>query len=182
MRLTISAMAISAIALVSAGIAQADDAPSSVFTEAIVDGAASAPLANDGKFASALAAIRKRTGDNGPVVLFARRVSKFVQQPQCGRVAYIVGQPSAHVLYTDMAGQFNICADGDPPLRMCKGQPDKLVPPTAICPDLSRPVDTPEVAAATQAAIAAGGMTPQQAAQAVRSAQTKAASSKAGVQ
>ena len=113
-------------------------------------------------------------------MIFVRRVAKFEQQPQCGRVAYIVGQPSAHVLYSDMAGQFNICADGDPPLRMCKGQPDKLVPPTAICPDLSRPVDTPEVAAAIQTAIAAGGMTPQQASQAVRRAQTKAVPTKAG--
>jgi hypothetical protein len=180
MRLTISTLAIGLSAVLTAGIARADEAPSSVFTQAIIDGAASAPLANDGKFAAAIGAIRRRTGDNGPVVLFARRVVKFEQQPQCGRVAYIIGQPSAHVFYSDMSGQFNICADGDPPLRMCSGQPDKLVPPSAICADLSRPVDTPEVDAAIKAAIAAGGMTPQQAAQTVRNAHANAATPKVG--
>jgi hypothetical protein len=181
MRLTISALTLSAMVLGTSAVAYADEGPSSVLTQAVMDGEASAPIPDDdARFASAVAMIKKRTGDAGPVMIITRRVAKFEKQPQCGRVAFIIGQPSAHVLYSDMSGELNICEDGEPPMQMCKGHPDKLVPPDSVCPDLSRPVNTPEVAAAIEAAVAAGSMTPQQLAKAVRDAQARAASSTQG--
>jgi hypothetical protein len=170
MRLTISAWTLCLLAIAMPDLAHADAAPSSVFTQAIMDGEASAPLANDGQFANAIAAIKHRTGDNGPVVIYATRVTMFQEQPHCGRVSFVIGQPSSHIAYRDMAGQFNICDDGDPPLRMCAGHPEKLVPADSICADMSKPVDTPEIAAA----VAAGGMTPEQAAKSIRAAQPHA--------
>jgi hypothetical protein len=174
MRLTASAWALHLLVIAIPNVAHADSAPSSVFTQAIMDGEARAPLANDGQFAKAIAAIKRRTGDNGPVVIYATRVTMFHQQPHCGRVSFIIGQPGSHIVYRDMAGEFNICDDGDPPLRICTGHPENLVPADSICADMSKPVDTPEVAAAIAAAIAAGGMTPEQAATTVRAAQPPA--------
>lgn len=171
MRLTLSAWGTCLIMALAPCVAHADAAPSSVFTQAIMDGEATAPLSNDGQFAKAIAAIKHRTGDSGTVVIYATRVAKFQQQPHCGRVSYVIGQPSSHTAYRDMAGQFNMCDDGSPPLRMCAGHPEKLVPYDSICADMTRPVDTPEVAAAIAAALAAGGMTPEQAAKMIRSSQ-----------
>ena len=101
-------------------------------------------------------------------MLVARRLVKFEQQPQCARVGFVIGQPSAKVLYTNMGGQLNICANGEPPQRMCKSLPSELVAPDTPCPDGSMPVDTPEVAAAIAAALAAGSLSPQKAATVVR--------------
>lgn len=168
MRLALSALAVCAFVVMTSGVAYADEGPSSVFTQALSNGSASAPLSDDGNFGKAVVAIKKRTGNSGPVVVYAQRVARFTQQPLCGRILFIIGQPSAKVMYADMSGQINICEDGEPPLRMCKGSPDKLVPYNSVCPDASTPVDTPEVTAAIQGAVAAGGMTPEQAAKAVR--------------
>lgn len=174
MRLPFQALAVCAFVLATSRIACAQEEPSSVFTLALSHGSASAPLSEDGNFGQAVKAIRKRTGDNGPVVVYAQRIARFAQQPLCGRIGFIIGQPGARVMYTDMSGQFNLCEDGEPPLRMCRGHADTLVPYNSVCPDASTPVDTPEVAAAIQAAVAAGGMTPEQAAKAVRSSPAQA--------
>lgn len=149
-------------------IAVAGAPPTSVFSQAAMDGEASATIPDDGEFSAAVKIVKSRTGDNGPVVLVARRLVKFEQQPQCARVGFVIGQPSARVLYTDMGGQLNICANGEPPQRMCKSHPSKLVAPDTPCPDGSMPVDTPEVAAAIAAALATGSLSPQKAAAAVR--------------
>lgn len=178
MRLSLPAWSVCAFVMMISAWARADEGPSSVFTQALSNGSASAPLSDDGNFGKAVVAIKKRTGDNGPVAVYAQRITRFTQQPLCGRVGFIIGQPSAKVMYSDMSGQFNICEDGEPPLRMCKGHPDKLVPYNSVCADASTPIDTPEVAAAIQGAVTAGGMTPEQAAKAVRSATTDAPTAK----
>lgn len=181
MRLTISAVASSAIAFATPGIAYATDGlPESVLTQAVVEGKASAPLDDNGQFSTAIAAIKNKTGNDGAVMIYAARVLAFSQQPRCARVAYVIAQPDAHLAWPDMGGQLNICEDGQPPLRMCGGHPDRLVLANSLCPDRSTPVDTPEVAAAIQAAIAAGGMTPEDAATMVRAQQDGAASGARG--
>lgn len=172
MRLTIRGLILAA-SFVVAPCAFADSA-SSVFTQAVAQGQSSAPLSNDGQFKDAIAAIKKRTGSNGPVVLYASRIVTFEHQPHCGRVAFMIAQPDAHAAFRDMSGQMNICDNGDPPRRICKADPDKLVSPDGICADLSKPVDAPEVAAAIADAVAHGGMTPQQAAAMMREGKTRA--------
>lgn len=149
----------------------AAEPPSSVFSTAVVNGEASATIPDDGEFSSAVRIVKSKTGDPGPVVIFAKRLVKFEQQPLCARVGFVIGQPTSKVFYSDMGGQLNICADGEPPQRMCKSQPAKLVAANTSCPDGSMPVDTPEVAAAITAALSAGSLSPQQAAKAVRDAQ-----------
>lgn len=172
MRRNLSAVAACAIAFVAPGIVHAADGlPESVLTQAVVEGKASAPLDDNGQFSTAIAAIRKKTGNDGAVMIYAARVLTFSQQPRCARVAYVIAQPDAHLAWPDMGGQLNICEDGQPPLRMCDGHPGRLVLANSLCPDRSTPVDTPEVAAAIQAAVAAGGMTPEDASRMVRAQQ-----------
>lgn len=181
MRLTISALAVSAIALVLPAVGHAaDDSPKSVLTQAVVDGKANAPLDDNGQFAAAIASIKQRTGNDGPVMLYAARILTFKEQPRCGRVAYVIAQPSAHLAWPDMGGQLNICEDGQPPLRMCAGHPDKLVLANSLCPDRSTPADTSEVTAAIQAAVAGGSMTPEDASKMVRQQHDGAAQGEKG--
>ncbi|MGR9603124.1 hypothetical protein ACU80P_22085 [Pandoraea sputorum] len=151
-QLAIAALAI-LIPMATPTLCLASELPSSVFSTAVVKGEASAEIPDDGEFSSAVRIVKSKTGDPGPVVIFAKRLVKFEQQPQCARVGFAIGQPTSKVFYSDMGGQLNICADGEPPLRMCKSQPTKLVPANASCPDGSMPVDTPEVAAAIAAAL-----------------------------
>ncbi|MBN6738846.1 hypothetical protein LGM85_28150 [Burkholderia multivorans] len=148
--------------------------PQSVFMIALENGTATAPLDSNGQYSVAISAIRERTGDNGPVVVLARRIASFKEQPRCGRVAFIVAQPSSHTAWTDMGGELNICDDGNPPLRICAAEPSKLVLPDSACADGSTPVDIPEVADAIKSATAAGGMDPREAARRVRAAATPA--------
>ncbi|HDR9757823.1 TPA: hypothetical protein QDC44_001946 [Burkholderia cepacia ATCC 25416] len=150
------------------------DGPQSVLTLALVNGSASAQLDDNGQYATVISAIHQRTGDRGPVVVLARRVVSFKEQPRCGRVAFIVAQPSSSIAWSDMGGELNICDDGDPPLRICKANPGKLVLGESACADGSPPVDTPEVAAAIKNALAAGGMDPREAARRVRAMATPA--------
>lgn len=173
------ALAISLVLPQSLAIA-APDGPQSVLTLALADGSASAKLDDNGQYAVAISAIHKRTGDNGPVVVLARRIVKFKEQPRCGRVAFIVAQPSSNIAWSDMGGELNICDDGNPPLRACKGNPGKLVLADSACADGSSPVDTPEVAAAIKNAAASGGLGPREAARRVRAAATPASAAGVG--
>lgn len=158
----------------------ATDGPQSVLTLALANGSASAKLDDNGQYAVAISAIHKRTGDSGPVVVLARRVVEFKDQPRCGRVAFVVAQPSSNVAWSDMGGELNICDDGNPPLRICKANPGKLVLADSACADGSSPVDTPEVAHAIKNAAAAGGLDPHEAARRVRAAATPASSAGTG--
>jgi hypothetical protein len=140
--------------------ARADDAMAAAFRRALTDGAASAPLPNNKMTQSAERAVKQRTGSDAPLVLFAKRIETFQQQPDCGRVAFVIAQPATNSAWKDMGGELNVCKDGAPPLRVCKSNPGQLIPYDAPCKDGSRPVDTPEVAAAIAAAVQEGGLTP----------------------
>lgn len=141
--------------------AASDEGTANVFIRALVDGAASSPVSNIPQYQTAINIVRQRTGSDAPLTMYAARVRKFQQQPQCGRVLFLIGQPATHTAWKDMGGQLNICENGDPPLRMCKGALEKLQRAETFCPDGSRPVDTPEVAAAIQEAVARGSISPE---------------------
>ncbi|WP_175816904.1 hypothetical protein [Burkholderia diffusa] len=179
MRTTSAALCLS-LFISAAANAVSIDGPQSVLTLALANGSASAPLDAHGQYAQAISAIQTRTGDHGPVVILARRVAAFKEQSRCGRVAYIVAQPTSHIAWTDMGGELNICDDGNPPLRMCKAQAGKLVLPDSVCPDGAAPVDTPEVSAAISSAISAGGLDPRAAARRVRAASSAGGSTTGG--
>lgn len=142
--------------------AMAQDMPTSVFTEALTKGQASVELPNDEQFRPLVQAIRGRTGSNGQIMVFAKLVTKFKQQPSCGRVAFLVSQPSVHIAWDDLGGQLNICLDGLPPKRMCSSHPGQLYPAGAACPDGTPAQDTPEVADAIKHALATGGLSNEQ--------------------
>ncbi len=148
--------------LVLSASAMAQDMPASIFTEALTKGTASVELPNDEQFKPLVQAIRSRTGSNGEVIVFAKLVTRFKEQPTCGRVAFLVSQPSAHIAWDDLGGQLNICLDGLPPKRMCKSHPGQLYPAGAACPDGTLALDTTEVADAIKRALATGGLSNEQ--------------------
>jgi hypothetical protein len=141
-----------------------DDSARDLMSEALVHGSAQMPLDADGMFGRAVTAIRASTNDAGPVVLYTQRLQMFKDQPRCGRVLFVVGQPSAHQVWPELGGQLNICENGDPPQRVCRNAPGKLVLANARCSDGTTPIDTPEVKQAIDAAVAAGSMKPEDAA------------------
>ena len=150
-------IALSCILLCTTASAQSAGAPASnAFVEALVTGHGHSPFPEGPAFASVLAALHRQTGDAGLIVVNAERVARFASQPHCGRVAYVVAQPSSHAVWSNLGGQLNLCEDGLPPLRQCHGRPGTLVPPTRRCADGSTPEDTPEVAAAIRASFERG--------------------------
>lgn len=136
--------------------------PSSVFTEALTSGEATEPLPDDRNFNVLIKAIKNKTGNTGPVVIKAMRISRFAQQPNCGRIVFMIMQPASKIGWDDLSGQLNICEDGRPPLRMCASHPGALYPPNAKCPDGTESTDTPEVAEAIKKALATGGLSYEQ--------------------
>ena len=143
-------------------LAMAQDIPASIFTEALIKGHASVELPNDDQFKPLVQTIRDRTGSNGQIIVFAKLVTRFKEQPTCGRVAFLVSQPSAHIAWNDLGGQLNICIDGLPPKRMCNSHPGQLYPAGAACPDGTPALDTLEVADAIKRALATGGLSNEQ--------------------
>jgi len=128
-----------------------------VFAEALINGRATTPVPQrPGQPSKVLARLQAISGSTEPVTIIAARVTKFTQQPHCGRVQFAFGQPLAHVIFKSFAGQMNVCEDGQPPLRVCADRPGVLVPAAAACANGRPPVDTDEVAAAIRNA---GGMT-----------------------
>lgn len=158
---TVSAAASIAVLFAVATAAHAQLADDNVFVRAVVEGAASAPLSNGPESQSARQAVKRRTGSDAPLYIEARRIVRFAQQPSCGRVVFAISQPATHTAWQDMGGQLNICSDGEPPMRACRGAPGKLVPAEAACADGTRPVDTAEVSAAIQDAIRGGSLAPE---------------------
>jgi hypothetical protein len=131
-----------------------------VFADALINGSATAPIPpRPGQFSTILARLQATSGSSEPVSIIAARVTKFIQQPHCGRVQFVFGQPRANVIFKSFAGQMNVCEDGQPPLRVCPDRPSVLVPASASCPNGRPPVDTDEVATAIRDA---GGMTQEQ--------------------
>jgi len=105
--------------------------------------------------------IQRQTGSQGAVTVEYVRIARFVSQPRCGRVGYALYQKSSNTYWAQFGGQLNICDDGAPPLRTCKGAAE-LVRPDTQCVDGSFPVDTPEITAAIAKAVAGGSMTGEQ--------------------
>lgn len=128
-----------------------------VFADALINGRATAPVPQRaGQASKVLARLQTISGSTEPVSIIAARVTRFTQQPHCGRVQFAFGQPQAHVIFKAFAGQMNVCEDGQPPLRVCPDRLGVLVPAAATCANGRPPVDTDEVAAAIRGA---GGMT-----------------------
>jgi hypothetical protein len=153
-------LAISAGAAIAAPGQPGEGLSTNALVEALISGQASAPVPErPGRFSMVLAALQAQSGSREPIALMAKRVIAFRQQPRCGRVSFVLGQPTAKVVFGSFAGQMNICEDGQPPLRTCADQPGVLVPPTAVCNGGKAPVDTAEVA---EAIHAAGGLTHEQ--------------------
>jgi hypothetical protein len=142
--------------------AAAQDVPISIFTEALEKGSATTDLPLDDKFASLAKAIKDRTGDDGPIVIYAKLIKRFSIQKNCGRIAFVVAQPSAHIAWDDLGGQLNICEDGQPPKKECKSDPAQLYPAGAICPDGTHSQNTTEVEEAIKQALSTGGLTHDQ--------------------
>lgn len=150
-------------ALLNCGFAHAmNAADTNLFVSALKTGASSAPLPAGGQFGPAIKSLQTMTGDAGPLTIEVRRVARFQQQARCGRVAFIIVQPSTKRGWPELGGQLNICEDGTPPWRVCKEQPNVLVTPDQQCPDKSASVDTPEVTQAIQAALASGSLSEDQ--------------------
>jgi len=151
-------IALSCVLLCAAASAQpaGAQAASNAFVEALITGRGQALFPESPAFASVREALNRQTGDAGPIVVKTERVARFASQPHCGRVAYVVAQPSSHTVWPNLGGQLNLCEDGLPPLRQCHGRPGTLVPPTRPCADGSTPEDTPEVAAAIRASFERG--------------------------
>lgn len=152
-------IALAAIATCTSPCAQG--IPSSVFMEALANGESSTPLPDVKPFDALIKAIKDKTGSDGQVLVKAFRVARFKEQSKCGRVAFIVAQPSSGLAWDDLGGQLNICEDGRPPLKRCNPGAG-LIPGTDKCPDGSTPSDTEEVSDAIKKALASGGLTHEQ--------------------
>lgn len=149
--------------LLSCSLAYAMDASdTNLFVSALKNGTSTAPLPTDRQFGPAIKSLQAMTGDSGPIAIEVYRIVRFRQQALCGRVAFIIVQPSTKRGWPELGGQLNICEDGTPPWRVCKEQPNVLVAPDQQCPDKSASVDTPEIAQAIQAALASGSLSEDQ--------------------
>ena len=134
-----------------------------VFAAALMQGKAAAPVAESSpQITKVLHALQARSGSAEPVSILAERILSFEQQPNCGRVRFALGQPSAKIVFAAFGGQMNVCKDGRPPLRTCPEGSGRLVPAEALCANGKPPVDTEEVGAAIRAATTAGGLTQDQ--------------------
>jgi len=133
-----------------------------VFVRALREGAASEPLPSALQGSRIELAFQREAHSDAPLAIEVRRLERFVQQPRCGRVVYAVTQPETKRIWLAAGGQFNVCEDGQPPLRVCRAAPGILVPGNLRCTDGTKPVDTPEVSAATAAAYRAGGLSVDQ--------------------
>ncbi|MCC7005857.1 MAG: hypothetical protein IT497_04335 [Ottowia sp.] len=148
--------------LIVSNIGYATDPSISVFTAALIDGEASAPLPLTPEIERMGQAMQERTLNTGPIIVKAKRVLRFQQQPQCGRIVFFIAQPDSGTEWKDLGGQLNICEDGTPPWRVCKNDPHRLIPPDGTCSDHSPLQDTAEVTAAIKAALASGNLSPEQ--------------------
>lgn len=140
-------------------IACAQGLPMNLFVKALKEGKSSSPVPNDPKVAYMIQSIQAKTHDNGPLNIEVFRVARFTQQPSCGRVSFVISQPSSKATFPQLGGDLNICESGMPPWRICKGTQEPLIPPGGTCPDKSTPQDTPEVIAAIQSSLTNGSRT-----------------------
>lgn len=134
----------------------------SPFVIALINGSAIAKIDDSPMMQFAANKIKDKTGNKGEVTMKVERVVRFTKQVKCGRVSFSLYQQSTNTVWGQFGGQINICEDGTPPMRVCKVDPNKLVPASGFCKDSSRPVDTQEIAAAIADAKAKGGFDAEQ--------------------
>ena len=132
-----------------------------VFVEALEKGQSKAPFPADPRFTQAVSEIKRSTGDDGPLFVEAIRTIRFAEQPRCGRIAFIITQPSSRRAWPELGGQINLCKDGLPPWQICSDQPNTLIPPGKPCKNGTAPQNTKEVQSAIDDAIAEGGLSQQ---------------------
>jgi hypothetical protein len=131
-----------------------------VFIDALNNGTASVEILDTPNLAKMVAELNKTRSD-GPLVMVAQRITRFENQPRCGRVAFIITQPSSNSAWPQMGGQLNICQDGLPPWQICANDPSVFVPPGHQCRDGSSPINTAEVQHSIDAAVASGSFSPE---------------------
>lgn len=141
--------------------ANAQLSPDSPIVQALHNGRASAALPESQGAQLVAQKIQQQTKSNGEVTVAFVRIARFVSQPQCGRVGYALFQASSNTYWPQFGAQMNVCDDGTPPLRSCKGS-TALVAAEAQCSDGTFPVDTPEINAAIAKAVDGGSMTEEQ--------------------
>lgn len=129
-----------------------------VYADALKSGTAQTRLPYKAPLDQLTLKLQQMTHDAGPILVKAERVRYFQQQSHCGRVRFILFQPSSNTAWPELGGQLNICEDGSPPWRICKSNPMRLVLHTERCSDGSAPVDTPEVEQAIKEAVASGSV------------------------
>ncbi len=152
-------------------------ADSGVFAQALIEGAASAPVPQNQQLAIVIQALQAQTHDTGPVIIQVKRLFKFKQQARCGRVIFSITQPSSGTVLP-IGGQLNVCEDGLPPWRGCKDKPGFLIAPQDHCPDNSEPQDTTEVAQAIKDALEKGDISHEQVLQQLKDAAKKKGTAK----
>jgi hypothetical protein len=145
---------------------------SNVFVQALINSEATAPVPKQQQFEQAIQSLQAQTQDTGPILIQAKRLLRFKEQVQCGRIKFWFIQPSSGKSWP-MGGQLNICENGQPPLRMCKDKPGFLISPNGHCPDRSEPQDTLEVAQAIKDALAKGDLSQEQVSQITKEQKAK---------
>ena len=133
-----------------------------VFTQALEAGAATSSLPDELRTPEILSSLKAITGVDADFEIKAWRIKRFEQQINCGRVGFLVWQPSASNMRHEWGGQLNICLDGLPPWRVCPENKHKLIEPKQKCADGTFGKDTPEVEAAIQEALTNGAVPPSE--------------------
>lgn len=138
------------------------DTDVNVFTEALINGKAHSSLPDQSELQAIERYLQEQTHITAPLIIEARLVKRFQQQPQCGRIAFLIVQPGSQSAWPELGGQLNICEDGTPPLQVCANKPDVLISPSERCSDNSKPQDTLEVKEAIRIALDEGGLNQEQ--------------------
>jgi hypothetical protein len=133
-----------------------------VFTEALINGKAHSSLPEQPELQAIERYLQEQTHSTAPLIIEARLVKRFQQQPQCGRVAFLIVQPGSQSAWPELGGQLNICEDGTPPLQVCANKPDVLILSSEKCSDNTAPQNTLEVKEAIRVALDEGGLTQEQ--------------------
>lgn len=141
--------------------AHAQMSPDSPLVQALRNGRASTALPESRGAQLVAQKIQQQTKSQGDLTVAFVRISRFSSQPRCGRVGYALFQASSNTYWPQFGGQMNVCDDGTPPLRSCKGS-TALVAAESQCSDGTFPVDTPEIKAAIAKAVEGGSMTGEQ--------------------
>jgi len=143
------------LAVSSHAAAHAQMSPDNPLVLALRNGRASTAIPDSRDVKLVAQKIQQQTRSQGEVTVAFVRISRFTSQPRCGRVGYALYQASSNTYWPQFGGQLNVCDDGTPPLRFCKGS-IALVPAESQCNDGTFPVDTPEIKAAITKAAAGG--------------------------